>query len=193
MEKKEEMYTNLCISIHNLDISLNENVQKLIAEVVSSVYKKVSNTIKEKYKNVLFDEQLMDIIKQNFEQEKNKYLLKYDSITLENMNSEESYSKYLDEQEEKVKYDKEEISLLISNIQNSIDEYLKSINSRSLFYQRDVVKINEDINKILLKEIESYFLKTSKLNILAKSASEKVYSDIMKNYSIEREIVGKAR
>ena len=193
MEKKEEMYTNLCVSIHNLDISLNERVQILIDSIVSDIYNKISNTIKEKYKNVLFNEELMDIIKQNFEQEKNKYLLKYDSITLENMNSEESYSKYLDEQEEKVKYDKEEISLLINNIKNSVDEYLKSINSHSLFYQRDVVKINEDINKILLKEIESYFLKTSKLNILTKSASEKVYSDIMKNYSIEREIVGKAR
>ena len=188
MEKREEIYNNLCISIHNLGISLNENIYEIIEEVIEKIYERITTMFNEKYENVLFDEQLREIIKQSFENEKNKYLNKYDSINIEDIRSRSNYKKYLEKQDEKVKFSKKNIELLSNEIMKKIDEYLRNVNFSNLSYRRDMIKINKKINDILLKEIERYYLKTSKANVLTKNANEKVYNDIRANYSIKNKL-----
>ena len=188
MLKNEEMYTNICLSMHNLDISLNENIKKIISETIEIIYNKISKLLDEKYKNILYNEELFDIIKQCFIDEEKKYLTKYDSINLENIKTNEEYLKYIKKQETKVEYDDKILDELSKNIFDEINKYLKDINGNTLFYQRDISSIKKEINQILLKELENYFLKTTKTNILSKASSIDIYDDVVKNYNLNTEI-----
>ena len=189
MTIEEQKYVNMSINIHNLSIGLNEQIYDAISEVVGRIFAKLSSMLKSEYRTLSFDYKLEEIIKDSFNDDKNKYLNKYDSINMEDIKS-NNYENYINKQEEKVKHEDKDIKLLSDKIIEKIDIYLKDINNDSSYYKRNIDKINKSIRDILLKEIEKYFLKTSKINISFKTASEKIYEDIKTNYSVDEKNIG---
>ena len=189
MTIEEEKYVNMSINIHNLSIGLNEQIYDAINAVVGRISTKISSMLKSEYRTLSFDYKLEEIIKNGFDDEKSKYLNKYDSINMEDI-KDKNYKNYINKQEEKVKHEDKDIKLLSDKIIEKIDIYLKDINNDSSYYKRNIDKINKSIRDILLKEIEKYFLKTSKINISFKTASEKVYEDIKTNYSVTQKNIG---
>ena len=189
MTIEEQKYVNMSINIHNLSIGLNEQIYDAINAVVGRISTKISSMLKSEYRTLSFDYKLEEIIKNGFNDEKSKYLNKYDSINMEDI-KDKNYKNYINKQEEKVKHEDKDIKLLSDKIIEKIDIYLKDINNDSSYYKRNIDKINKSIRDILLKEIEKYFLKTSKINISFKTASEKVYEDIKTNYPVDEKNIG---
>ena len=49
--------------------------------------------------------------------------------------------------------------------------------------------LNEsDINTIITREVESYFLKVSKMDMLMKSSIKSVYDEVIKNYGLTNQV-----
>ena len=182
MGEKNNLYENVCIQIHNTTISYDEELQSLINETVNTIYNKVSEKITQTY-GASCNSGLLNIVSYSFEKEKTRFKDQYPSLDMENIESRANYENYLNNSETNM-----DLADFSSKLEEKISNYLYIINTENEAYRRDIFSIKRDINLIISREVETYFLKVSKMSMLMKSSIKSVYDEVIKNYGLTNQV-----